>query len=214
MSGRRQTNKTILVVCEGQTEEAYFGTLKGKGPLSIQTKCAYGGSASAIVQKAIAWTSEDRDYDQIWVVLDCDSDTTKLVQVKSAIRQAMRKKLFCAFSSPDFEFWILLHFTNASLQSSVSSIRKELTKFWKEEFREAYAKNSQNLKKLSGHKDAAIARSSRLCAELCRQACPFPSPNVSTVHLLCNAISSGLAEASESVLADIERTFLAWSATQ
>ena len=51
-----------------------------------------------------------RDGDQLWVVIDRDSQSWKPRMMASVARECKRKKYYLAVSNPCFEIWLLLHF--------------------------------------------------------------------------------------------------------
>ncbi|MFN8365912.1 MAG: RloB family protein [Candidatus Kapaibacterium sp.] len=123
---RRQPKKLKLltkgiILCEGQTEEIYFGLLLGRedvkrkfAKVSIQVFQPEDYSPLGIVSKAIEIKKENsrtNQIDFIWCVFDRDNHSN----IPEAFSQASStNSIYIAFSSICFEFWIYLHFDYSS----------------------------------------------------------------------------------------------------
>jgi len=107
-------NKTILIVCEGQTEEWYFR----KFPVvSLSVKCVnlQGQSKLNLVRATEEIIKED-DYtfDEVWCVYDMDvRDIDKdFANFDNSIEKAKKLHYKVAYSNDCFELWLLLHYKN------------------------------------------------------------------------------------------------------
>jgi len=113
----RVAKPRFLIVCEGSaTEPAYLeGVLKHLGNrviLDIKTPHSDPKSIVSLAAKlrkdSIRAARKDRylGYEQIWCVFDRDEHPF----VAEALEQARANKIQVAFSDPNFELWLLLHF--------------------------------------------------------------------------------------------------------
>lgn len=101
--GTRAERRSLLILCEGKTEKQYFtGMRTGRGPqLAIV--------APACDHVALIGEAKRRrgdEYDEIWVVLDTELDDRLVNEV---LREVQSSDISLAFSSPSFEFWLILH---------------------------------------------------------------------------------------------------------
>jgi len=72
----REANKTILIVCEGQTEEWYFNRFP---VISLSVRCVnlQGQSKMSLVQATQEIVkNEDFTFDEVWCVFDMDVQNT------------------------------------------------------------------------------------------------------------------------------------------
>lgn len=124
-SGRRIRRlpeaRAILVLCEGETEEAYFEGLRqhlreqrpadGRGtrPPEPKVDTAERTAARKMAQEAKALAS--RGYSEIWAVFDTEGENvTQTRNELSAVRKVPSEaSLHSAVSHPAFEVWLLLH---------------------------------------------------------------------------------------------------------
>ena len=107
-------NKTILIVCEGQTEEWYFR----KFPVvSLSVKCVnLQGQSKLNLVRATEEIIKDDDYtfDEVWCVYDMDvRDIDKdFANFDNSIEKAKKLHYKVAYSNDCFELWLLLHYKN------------------------------------------------------------------------------------------------------
>ena len=160
----RTPRTTILLFVEGdKTEYNYFLPLKGeaiaRGSLAIKLKSANGGSAKHIILSAKTFAEYgEREYDEIWVVLDADYCEGKTLPELKGLAKVKRKSMDLIFSNPCFEVWVLLHFQRSSRPyDNCSGVVRELSRFWKNEFNERYQKSDPNIySKTKGRTEDAI----------------------------------------------------------
>ncbi len=116
--GFREVKKTILIVCEGETEEKYFKNLKSSLGLTNATIFIVGSNKDSapinLVRKAEAIHVADNGYDFVYSVFDRDQHSS-FNAARERIRQLAGRPLkaipiYEAVSVPSFEFWVLLHF--------------------------------------------------------------------------------------------------------
>jgi hypothetical protein len=102
----REERRVYLVVCEGETEKAYFDGMKRHPDVHMHTVHARRSKhpQREVVVRSAAEAEQD-EYTQIWAVFDTDGeDATALVA------EARRSGVEAAHSTPTFETWLILHF--------------------------------------------------------------------------------------------------------
>jgi hypothetical protein len=124
----RETSLTMLIVCEGLTEELYFKNLRSLlGLKTTEIIIADNKKDSApinLVKKAEELHYRDDGYDNIFCVFDKDQHQS-FHAARSKIQKLSSQKRMPipieeAVSIPCFEFWVLLHFkkTDMAFKSS------------------------------------------------------------------------------------------------
>ena len=122
----RKTNKTVLIVVEGETEEAFVGYLKQlyyrRGmPLSVGIKNARGHGPEGVIDK-LKSVAQTADFDHRLVVLDAD------IALLPAQEKWLRKeKIELIFSSPAMEA-TLLAILGKQAPSATGACQNELPK--------------------------------------------------------------------------------------
>lgn len=116
MSKIRNTKKSVYILTEGDTEEAYFSRIAEI--VGSDTEWIY--SVTVEVREIIRRSKTDpvhmvreakkkkKDYDEVWVVFD--KDRGRDIENKQALDNAFKLKIGVAFSSISFEHWLILHF--------------------------------------------------------------------------------------------------------
>ncbi|MBC8754807.1 RloB domain-containing protein [Kordia sp. YSTF-M3] len=107
-----ETNKTILIVGEGQTEKLYFEsfpviTLTVEAiDLKGQSKLKLIESTTSIIENS------DTKYDEIWCVFDMDvkQGEKEFSDFDNAITSGKSLGYKIAYSNDSFELWFYLHF--------------------------------------------------------------------------------------------------------
>jgi hypothetical protein len=116
MSKQRFIKKSVYILTEGQTEEAYFariGEIIGndtecKYTVTVEVREIVDGSKTDPVQMVKEAKKNKSSYDETWVVFDKDRERDILNE--NAIALANKSKIKIAFSSISFEHWLILHF--------------------------------------------------------------------------------------------------------
>ena len=131
--GNRKPKPITLVVCEGETERAYFeaARLHFRLPRTefVVAESDQGSAPISVVDCAERKSTERGGYDQIFCVFDRDQHANFRAAreriVTLASRQHKRLAIAEAVSIPCFEFWILLHYekTDASFASCADVVR-------------------------------------------------------------------------------------------
>jgi hypothetical protein len=123
-------NKTILIVCEGQTEKLYFESFPVLGvkikaiDLKGQAKLKLVESTKEIVENA------KEEYIEIWCVFDMDvkRGADEFADFDNAISKALHFGYKIAYSNDAFELWFYLHYNLTESQHLRSFYYKELGK--------------------------------------------------------------------------------------
>jgi len=166
-----------LVVCEGQTEKAYFDHLRQALRGAVVVKATRDKSSpQSVVDLAVKYRMGDAmrgteadAYDEVWAAMDWDGRTD---EVRQAMSLAARSGVKVALSNPCFEVWLLWHFTDFMATSADrSAVDERLSRLWP-----TYVKGkSADFAKLpaDGHV-RAIARACQAATEHDRAGRAFP----------------------------------------
>ncbi|WP_423462730.1 RloB family protein [Promicromonospora sp. MS192] len=124
--GRRE-NKKLLVVTEGEITEIQYVQgltqhLRTAGvtvvPCTVQRG---GGEPSRVLARARALAAKG-DYEAVWLVVDVDDHAT----LDAVLRQCDTGSETVVVSNPQFEVWLLWHFTDSTAPHTAGSLKKEL----------------------------------------------------------------------------------------
>ena len=123
-------NKTILIVCEGQTEELYFKAFPVLG-LRVDAINMEGQSKLKMIdstQELLA--TSDVSYDEIWCVFDMDVNRgeDEFSDYDNAINKAEGNGYQVAYSNDAFELWFYLHFEYTDAEHLREFYYEELSK--------------------------------------------------------------------------------------
>lgn len=125
-------NKTILIVCEGQTEKLYFESFPVYG-LKIEAIDLKGQAKQKLVESTqeIIQSSE-LTFDEVWCVFDMDvkQGSDEFADFDNAISKAIGLGYKVAYSNDSFELWFYLHFYFTDHQHLRSFYYEELSKKW------------------------------------------------------------------------------------
>lgn len=116
ISKQKSIKKTVYILTEGKTEEAYFariGEILGndtdwKYSVTVEVREIVDGSKTDPVKMVKEAKEQKGSFNEIWVVFDKDRERDILNE--KAIALATKSKIKVAFSSISFEHWIILHF--------------------------------------------------------------------------------------------------------
>ena len=134
MKKNKTTKRTVYILTEGDTEEAYFsriGEIVGADTdweyaVTVEVREIIKGSKTDpinIVKEAKKSTS---DYDEVWVVFDKDRERDD--KNEAAFKIAAKAKINIAFSSISFEHWLILHFEKSTFAFQRSDCESRTTK--------------------------------------------------------------------------------------
>lgn len=125
-------NKTILIICEGQTEKLYFESFPVLGA-KVKIIDSYGQSKLKLVQYTKDFLADcDEKYDEIWCVFDMDfhKGETEFQDFDNAISKAFNLGYQVAYSNDSFELWFYLHYKTIDSQQLRTFYYEELSKFF------------------------------------------------------------------------------------
>jgi RloB-like protein len=114
----REIRRTLLIVCEGVTEERYLKNLKRSLGLTNAAIVINSGNRDSapmnLVRKAESIHATDKGYDFIYCVFDRDQHTS-FQAARNRIRELAGRSrrpipIAEAVSVPSFELWALLHY--------------------------------------------------------------------------------------------------------
>lgn len=116
--GSKPPRSITLIVCEGETEQAYFRAARQRYRLTtaeiVIADNTKGSAPESVVQLAEEKYRDDGGYDKVFCVFDRDSHESyqrardRIVQLRTRTRN--RIPIEDAVSLPCFEVWILLHY--------------------------------------------------------------------------------------------------------
>lgn len=132
--GNRAPRSIFLIVCEGETEKAYFDALRSHYGLSrAEVVIAENDEGSAPISVVVCAENKAREaggYDRIFCVFDRDEHES-FARARDRIAALAKRKqrslpISEAVSIPCFEFWLLLHFeqTDAAFADCAAVIRR------------------------------------------------------------------------------------------
>ncbi len=166
---RRKTGRlgapppSILIVCEGETEEAYFKAFKKTFRISSVNVeiLSMGKEAVTLVEKTVRkirrMKKERKTYDQVWCVFD--KDDLGRGNFTFALKTARKNGFMTAYSNEAFELWYLLHYQYVDAAVSRGQYGPKLSKLIQREYRKP-AKYMFEI--LSENQDRAIKNAEKL----------------------------------------------------
>lgn len=123
----REEGRRFLVVCEGDTEKAYFHYVRDAlHEPGVHVKAVRGKSSDPVhvVERAAAEArSAALAFDQTWAVFDHDGRTDR---VRRALDVARAAGVRVALSNPSFEVWLTWHVRTFSTNCDQDSVEKTL----------------------------------------------------------------------------------------
>jgi hypothetical protein len=123
-------NKTILIVCEGQTEKLYFESFPVLG-VKIKAIDLKGQAKLKLVESTIEIVENAKEeYNEVWCVFDMDvkRGAYEFADFDNAISKALVLGYKVAYSNDAFELWFYLHYNMTDYQHLRSFYYKELGK--------------------------------------------------------------------------------------
>ncbi|HAH63594.1 MAG TPA: hypothetical protein DCL73_16035 [Treponema sp.] len=133
-TGKIQSNKTVLLVVEGETEQIYFSEMKSieRIPgITVIPRMAAHSSVYHILKMALNEQSS-LAYDSVWCIFDYDTVLQdKMTQeVLDMMKNAEINGICFADSLPSFEVWYLLHYVLPKQQyPNQNAVIQELQKY-------------------------------------------------------------------------------------
>lgn len=111
-------NKTILIVCEGQTEKLYFESFPVLG-MKVEAIDLCGQSKMKLIESTQEIIGRsDLEYDGVWCVFDMDvkRGAEEFADFDNAIKKGIQFGYNIAYSNDSFELWFYLHFEYTDAQ--------------------------------------------------------------------------------------------------
>lgn len=176
----KKIRRFILIVCEGEkTEPLYFEAKKKKLPKAViettLTKVLGTGSNTTqvveLAQKEIEKAKQNRnkEYDQVWIVIDRDSFPSQ--NFNDAIFKCQAVGFDITWSNEAFELWYVLHYqyrnTPMSRDDYKKVLEKEISSKLSKETAFKYQKNDSkfyDVLQKTGDEDFAINNAKKLVA--------------------------------------------------
>ena len=121
-------NKTILIVCEGQTEELYFKSFQ---VLGVRVDAVnLGGQSKLKLVETTEMIQSDEARDEVWCVFDMDvkRGEAEFSDFDNAIERANSLGYRVAYSNDAFELWFYLHFEYTDAENHRTFYYEELGK--------------------------------------------------------------------------------------
>jgi RloB-like protein len=160
----------FVIASEGaKTEPEYFTGLKEKWQTSrvhveILTRKDRSLSSPDEVLKSLEEFSAQfqlREGDQLWLVIDRDSQTWKARTMSAVAKRCRQKGYFLAVSNPCFELWLLLHFEDVPSQAEdrLNALLKNANGFLKKKVASHMSSKKKHIDHFIPRVETAIQRS-------------------------------------------------------
>lgn len=132
-TGTIKSNKTLLLVVEGETEYKYFNELKQSKKIkgvTVKVAQAPHSQLESIFKTALS-AQESKVYDSIWCVYDNDVVSKDIISenAKRLKQKIKNRRIGIADSYPEFEIWFLLHYTIPKTNCNKNELIEELNKY-------------------------------------------------------------------------------------
>ena len=125
--------ETILIVCEGHTEELYFKSFPVYA-VTVYFENTEGQSKRKLIEIAKKKIDESNiTFDQVWCVFDMDVKEGKkeYADFDNAIESGKSQGFNVAYSNDAFELWFYLHYQYAGSPEHRSFYYRKLGEYWK-----------------------------------------------------------------------------------
>lgn len=127
-----ETNKTILIVGEGQTEKLYFESFPVL-TLTVEAVDLKGQSKLKLIESTTSIIeNSDTKYDEVWCVFDMDvkQGEKEFSDFDNAINKGKSLGYNIAYSNDSFELWFYLHFNYTEQRHQRTFYYKFLGESW------------------------------------------------------------------------------------
>jgi len=160
---QRQILPKVVIVCEGEvTEQIYFHGIRVARRIGLDRVVIYGaaGDPKRVVDKAVGEKKENDARnksqgivaaDTVWAVFDRDEHR----KIPEAMQKATQNGIGIAFSNPNFELFLLLHFEPLNREEHREKVTRLLKKhipdyekhfdYEKYKFHERYPKAKEHI---------------------------------------------------------------------
>lgn len=108
----REVKKTILIICEGQTEKLYFESFPVL-TLTVEAIDLKGESKLKLIESTIEFVKNSSiTYEEVWCVFDMDfkRGEEEFADFDNAINKGEKCGYKIAYSNDAFELWFYLHY--------------------------------------------------------------------------------------------------------
>lgn len=125
--------KTILIICEGQTEAMYFKSFPVVTEFRVETVDMKGQSKVKLVESAQEIIDLNNiQFDEVWCVFDMDvkRGAKEFADFDNAIYRALSLGYKVGYSNDAFELWFYLHFFFTDIQNLRTFYYTELGKLF------------------------------------------------------------------------------------
>jgi hypothetical protein len=192
------TNKTILIVGEGQTEKLYFESFPVLA-LTVQAIDLKGQSKLKLIESTTAIIENSSiKYDEVWCVFDMDvkQKEKEFADFDNAITKGKAEEYHIAYSNDSFELWFYLHYNYTDNKNHRTFYYQFLGKQWSlnyEKNGKTYAFCKEIYSKLkndaNSSQEKAIERAEKLFKE--QSNLPFHQQNpISMVYELVTYLNN------------------------
>jgi hypothetical protein len=125
-----EMRKTMLIVCEGQTEKCYFESFPVR-TVKVEAVNLEGQSKLKLVECTEEMVCGE-GYDEVWCVFDMDVNIgeAEFQAFDNAINKAHTLNFKVAYSNDAFELWFFLHYNYTDTAQRRSFYYDQLSKFW------------------------------------------------------------------------------------
>ena len=154
---QRKISPIILIKAEGnnQTETKYFSNFSSR---KVRIKFATGNSTNpnGMLNDLINYMRKEdissKYGDKIYLLIDTDLNSKRINEIRNIKNKCLEYGIELIVSSPTFEIWFILHFTNSNiLFTSSMDVKKALRKYIKD-----YKENMNIYDKIVLETDKAI----------------------------------------------------------
>ncbi|RMI04597.1 RloB family protein [Cellulomonas triticagri] len=173
---RREPGRRFLVVCEGQTEKAYFTYVQRvlREGVTVQAVVGKRSDAVAVVSQAAKARESRADFDEVWAVVDHDGRTARVEEARAL---AAKRGVRLALSNPSFEVWLVWHLREFSLSCDQKAVEAALSAACEQ----GYIKGTQaDFAPYAGRMGEALARARAQRERHARDGIQFPLDRPST----------------------------------
>nr|WP_309760188.1 RloB family protein [Flavobacterium sp.] len=128
----REVKKTILIICEGQTEKLYFESFPVL-TLTVEAIDLKGESKLKLIESTIEIVKNSiKIYDEVWCVFDMDfkRGEKEFADFDNAITKGKKCGYKIAYSNDAFELWFYLHYQYNDNKNHRSFYYSFLSKEW------------------------------------------------------------------------------------
>ena len=171
-SGFRDASLFVIATEGAVTEPKYFQGLKEQWHSPrVHIEVMKRDDASESSPSSVLGTLDGfarqfmlRNGDQLWLVIDRDSQSWKPKEMVEVARACQQKNYYLAVSNPCFELWLLLHFEDVAVQDEErrNQVLQNKRGFLKRELRPHLSSETACFDHLIPHTDRAIARARTL----------------------------------------------------